>query len=158
MTDDQQPDRSIEQLSPLPYKPMFWLDFDGVIHWYRHGYKGHGVIDDDPVPGVIEWILKMQEHWDVVIHSNRSSTIEGHLAMQAWLAKRGFPELKIYVEKPPASLGYDDRVITFKGYFEDPEELLKFVPWNRTAPVGRGFASPMPPPSITYKKERSPDG
>ena len=34
-------------------KPIVVLDFDGVIHSYKSGWKGADVIPDEPVPGPV---------------------------------------------------------------------------------------------------------
>ncbi|MDX9849350.1 MAG: hypothetical protein RBT01_02480 [Anaerolineaceae bacterium] len=113
------------------YKPILSLDFDGVIHWYRHGWKGTAVIDDDPVPGAKEFIEKAQNYFSIVVYSSRSSTEAGIEAMQAWMEKHGFPKVKFAKDKPKAFITIDDRAIQFKGEWFDPEELLAFKPWNK---------------------------
>ena len=113
------------------FKPILSLDFDGVIHWYRNGWKGLTIIDDDPVPGAKEFIEKAQNYFDIVIFSSRSSTNAGIKAMQAWMEKNGFPKVKFAKEKPKAFLTIDDRAIQFTGDWLDPEELLGFKPWNK---------------------------
>lgn len=113
------------------YKPILSLDFDGVIHWYRHGWKGLTVIDDEPVPGAKEFIEKAQNHFEIVIFSSRSSSKAGIEAMQAWMKKYGFPKVTFAKDKPKAFLTIDDRAIQFKGDWVEPEELLNFKPWNK---------------------------
>jgi hypothetical protein len=34
------------------------------------------------------------------------------------------------MEKPPAFVGIDDRVLTFKGVWPTVEEIQNFKPWN----------------------------
>ena len=53
------------------FKPILSLDFDGVLHWYRKGWKGADVIDDEPTPGAVEFVKNAQEHFKVVIYSSR---------------------------------------------------------------------------------------
>ena len=36
--------------------PIICVDFDGVIHSYKSGWRGVAVIPDPPVPGAIEWL------------------------------------------------------------------------------------------------------
>lgn len=46
----------------MSYKPTVVFDFDGVIHSYKSGWKGAGVIPDPVVPGIREAIGQLQEH------------------------------------------------------------------------------------------------
>jgi hypothetical protein len=39
--------------------PILCLDFDGVIHSFKSGWKGAGKIPDPPVEGAIEWIRSL---------------------------------------------------------------------------------------------------
>lgn len=68
---------------------LICLDFDGVIHSYKSGWKGAHVIPDDPVPGAIEAILGYLNAGglEVAIHSSRSKSLRGRRAMKRWLAK-----------------------------------------------------------------------
>ena len=113
------------------YKPVLSLDFDGVLHWYRNGWKGAAVIDDEPTPGAVEFVTNAQNYFKVVIYSSRSNQPGGIEAMQAWMKKHGFPEVEFAKEKPKAFLTIDDRAINFQGEWSDPQELLKFKPWNK---------------------------
>ncbi len=113
------------------YKPILSLDFDGVIHWYRNGWKGLTVIDDDPVPGAKEFIEKAQNYFEIVVFSSRSSSRAGIEAMQTWMKKNDFPKVTFSKDKPKAFLTIDDRAIQFTGDWLDPEELLGFKPWNK---------------------------
>lgn len=47
------------------------LDFDGVIHSYKSGWKGAAIIPDEPVPGIKEVIDELRESFKVVIVSTR---------------------------------------------------------------------------------------
>ncbi len=113
------------------YKPILSMDFDGVIHWYRHGWKGVDVIDDDPVPGAKEFIEQAQNYFRIVVFSSRSNSEKGIEAMRNWMLKHGFPEVQFSKDKPKAFLSIDDRAIQFTGEWFDPEELLNFKPWNK---------------------------
>ena len=111
-------------------KSLLCLDFDGVIHHYRQGYKD-GSIYDQPVPGVKEAIQKYLEVFDIVIFSARANTQKGRKEMREWLKKHDLPLLPLTSEKPPAFLTIDDRAVTFDGTFPDTETLEEFVPWNQ---------------------------
>ncbi|MAF04943.1 MULTISPECIES: hypothetical protein [unclassified Herbaspirillum] len=131
--------------------PIICVDFDGVIHSYKSGWKGVSVIPDDPVPGAIEWIMEhlpcpdgicaMAPEYkgpEVVIYSSRSKSWFGRRAMKKWLIKHGLPYqyitegiLKFPVKKPAAFLTIDDRAICFDGTFPNAQEMMSFKPWNK---------------------------
>lgn len=113
------------------FKPLLSLDFDGVLHWYRKGFAGNNIINDEPVPGAVEFVREASQYFRIVVYSSRSSQPGGIEAMQKWMEKHGFPEVKFATDKPKAFLTIDDRAIQFNGDWFDPEELLKFKPWNK---------------------------
>ena len=131
--------------------PILCLDFDGVIHDYKQGWKD-GQIYGHLTVGFYDWALKAQEFFTLVIYSSRSKDDDGVESMAAWLVKeigqsvvrksfRGADNrLKITIgkvdfefahEKPPAYLTIDDRAITFNGNWSDfdPATLRQFKPW-----------------------------
>lgn len=112
-------------------RPILCLDFDGVLHWYRKGWRSANIIDDEPVPGAQEFVRQAQEYFQVVIYSSRNHQPGGIEAMRAWLQKYGFPELAFAEEKPKAFVTIDDRALTFTGAWPDPAELRSFEPWTR---------------------------
>ncbi|PKO17774.1 MAG: hypothetical protein CVU39_04645 [Chloroflexi bacterium HGW-Chloroflexi-10] len=112
-------------------KPILSLDFDGVLHWYRNGWKGAAVIDDIPTPGAVEFVKNAQEYFKVVVYSSRSHQAGGIEAMQAWMEANGFPQVEFATHKPQAFLSIDDRAIQFEGEWMDPEALLNFKPWMK---------------------------
>jgi hypothetical protein len=91
------------------------LDFDGVIHSYRSGWRGAANIPDPPIHGVREAIGHLRKTYRVVIHSARSRTDEGRAAMTQWLEKHNIEVDEICAHKPPAFVYVDDRAIPFKG-------------------------------------------
>ena len=113
------------------YKPILSLDFDGVLHWYRNGWKGAAIIDDEPTPGAVDFVNNAQNYFKIVVFSSRSNQAGGIEAMKKWMENHGFPEVSFATEKPKAFLTIDDRAIRFEGTWFDPEELLKFQPWNK---------------------------
>lgn len=113
------------------YKPVLSLDFDGVLHWYRNGWKGAAVIDDEPVPGAVDFVNNAINYFKIVIYSSRSSQPGGIEAMKKWMEKHGFPEVTFATDKPKAFLTIDDRAIQFNGTWFDPQDLLEFKPWNK---------------------------
>lgn len=112
-------------------RPILCLDFDGVLNSYRKGFQGAAIIDDDPVPGAVEFVTRAQQYFTVVVYSSRSNHRGGIEAMQHWMREHGFPEVRFANEKPAAFLTIDDRALTFNGVFPDPQELRAFRPWNR---------------------------
>ncbi len=121
-------------------KPILCIDFDGVIHWYRNGWKGATEIDDIPVPGVREFIARASQQFRVVIYSSRSQQPGGIEAMQAWMEKydvlRAYekyevPTVEFSTEKPSAFVTLDDRAVQFNGTWPDIAELIAFVPWYK---------------------------
>lgn len=69
------------------YKPILSLDFDGVIHSYRSGWKGPRNIPDEAMPGALQFIVEAQEFFNVHIYSTRSRYFGGRRAMRRWLTK-----------------------------------------------------------------------
>ena len=130
-------------------KPILCLDFDGVCHMYTSGWKGAANIPDPYVPGLFEFLESVQPFFDVQVFSSRSHQEGGKEAMVAWFVVQrkiwreqggktetdepmslSFPD-----EKPPAFIGIDDRVLTFRGEWPDVEELRGFKTWTQQ-PLG----------------------
>lgn len=128
-------------------KPIILVDFDGVIHSYKSGWKGMSNISDEPNPGAIEWLKKVLptpepiSHFiseppvRVMIYSSRSKNLFGRQAMKKWFKKYLGPEylevLKFPLFKPAAFLTIDDRCICFNGTFPTIQDILEFKPWNK---------------------------
>lgn len=135
----------------MSFNPIICVDFDGVIHSYTSGWQGVAVINDDPVPGAIEWLEKHLPVPDEVcamapphkgpivqIYSSRSKSWRGRRAMKKWLIKHGLHKAYIYdnllkfpTKKPAAFLTVDDRAICFNGKFPSTETMMSFKPWNK---------------------------
>jgi DNA-binding LacI/PurR family transcriptional regulator len=115
------------------YIPIVVLDFDGVIHSYKSGWKGAAVIPDPPVEGIKEAIEALMERgYRVVIVSARSATTEGQTAIRDWLKKYNIPVVEIMAEKPPALVYADDRAICFDGDAATLyEKIERFKPWYK---------------------------
>lgn len=134
-------------------KPILCLDFDGVCHLYTSGWKGAANIPDGYVPGLFEFLEAAKPFFDVQIFSSRSNQDGGREAMAVWFVtqravwrrSRGIPDglqpdetplsLSFPTEKPPAFIGIDDRVLTFRGEWPDVEELRGFKTWTQN-PLG----------------------
>lgn len=119
------------------------VDFDGVLHSYRSGWKGARVIPDPPMPGAIEWLKAMigiPERFgafglvfDVCIFSSRSRYWGGRRAMKRWLLKHGLgsgylEEVRFPWFKPAAHLLVDDRCWRFAGTFPSVAQVDCFEP------------------------------
>lgn len=108
----------VEMLEPLGIEPTVktvCLDFDGVIHSYRSGWKGESSIPDPPIHGVREAIAQLRKRYRVVIHSARSATDEGAEAIRGWLSRHDIEVDDVCAHKPPAFVYVDDRAIAFTG-------------------------------------------
>lgn len=114
-------------------RPILCLDFDGVLHWYRYGWHGADVVDDEPVPGAVKFVKQAIKHFKVMVYSSRSHQPGGIEAMVSWMADHGFPipAIDFPTVKPPASITIDDRAILFTGVFPDMDTLVRFRPWNK---------------------------
>lgn len=109
------------------------FDFDGVINSYKSGFKGIGVIPDEPVKGIKEAISEIrQAGYEVIVVSSRCSQKKGYAAIMEYLKKYDIVVDDVMSEKPPAIVYIDDRAICFDG---KPETLLdkikRFKPWNK---------------------------
>lgn len=129
------------------YLPILCLDFDGVIHDYREGWKD-GVIYGDVTPGFFDWALHAVIYFRLVVYSSRSKDPAKLDAMVSWLEAKKLEwfrakprsamvdELLVFEyahEKPAAFLTIDDRAITFNGNWDEmnPERLRLFQPWMK---------------------------
>jgi hypothetical protein len=118
-------------------KPIICLDFDGVCHSYVSGWKGAAVIPDPPVPGMWGFLREAAEVFELNIFSSRTHQEGGVNAMCQWFQDHlepGFEpviaELRFPLEKPPAFVSLDDRVLTFVGIWPRVKDLQAFKPWN----------------------------
>jgi hypothetical protein len=120
-------------------KLILVLDFDGCVHSYKSGWKGHDIIPDPPVPGVFEWMEKTLEHFDIHVYSARSETYSGRMAMKEYIKTHSGQDSTLSVrvtftdKKPKGFITIDDRCIRFDGDWTDPQfdpqTVLKFTPW-----------------------------
>lgn len=124
-------------------KPILCLDFDGVIHSYKSGWKGADVIPDGAVPGAMHFIDSAVNEFTVSIYSSRSGQHNGIMAMKFWLKLNLYRELEETraneildliewpTEKPPALVTIDDRALTFTGEWPSLAAIKDFKPWNK---------------------------
>lgn len=133
-------------------KPILCIDFDGVIHDYKEGWKD-GSIYGEVVPGFFEWADEAKDHFKLVVYSSRSKDRVSSQKMYSWLSKKYAAWLesvgrdnKQYLkeframfefasEKPAAYLTIDDRAICFDGDWHasclSVESMKAFKPWNK---------------------------
>ena len=122
--------------------PILCLDFDGVCH-LQAVYTLDAAIDGEPVPGLFEALLAYQKVFEIHIFSTRSRTEAGRRAMLDWLDRKyadwciaqnlATPEVidvSFPSTKPPAYVGLDDRVLTFKGGWPNVSVLKEFKAWH----------------------------
>jgi hypothetical protein len=128
-----------EENSGFAGKPILCLDFDGVCHMYTSGWKGAAIIPDSAVPGLEDFLRDALEVFDVAIFSSRSHQDGGMDAMKVFFDKHVGEKLRkrlsFPMEKPPAFVALDDRVVTFRGEWPDVQELRTFKTWTQN-PLG----------------------
>lgn len=117
----------------MSYRKIICVDFDGVLHSYKSGWKGVDVVADPPVEGALAWLSQLCNDPDlqVMVYSSRSKAASGIYAMQRWLEKYGFDSTRVEfpTEKPVAFLTIDDRAWLFTGTFPALEEIHSFKSW-----------------------------
>lgn len=123
----------------MSFVKNIYVDFDGVIHSYKSGWKGADVISDPPVKGAIQWLAKMSKQKGIAlsIYSSRNAQNGGIEAMRRWLMNNGLSSSEIAnigfpTEKGSAWLTIDDRCYLFDGLFPDLDYIENFKPWNKT--------------------------
>lgn len=99
------------------------IDFDGVIHASRHGWKD-GSIYDDPMPGAKEAIVYLNSIGFRVMCFTARNVEEA----QKWLMDRlqlSVMQIEVTNTKPPALVYIDDRGLRFTGDWKIALEQLK---------------------------------
>jgi hypothetical protein len=76
------------------------VDFDGVIHGYRQGWRD-GAIYDEPVPGALDALRTLMADYAVFVHTTRRPE-----DVAEWLAPLGFDVT--VDDRCPACLGTED--------------------------------------------------
>lgn len=134
-----------------PRKPMMKhtytiaVDFDGVIHSYKSPWVNNHTIPDPPVPGAIEWLVKMAMDFEIVIFTTRGSTWRGRRAVRNYIRRyagpqwyewypggRGLEDITVTAKKPAALIYLDDRAVRFDGKtFPSARDVHAARPWNK---------------------------
>lgn len=98
------------------------IDFDGVIHSYKSGWKGISIIPDDPVSGALEWIVSLFENgYQPCIYSSRSKSWFGRRSMKAWFEAHFLREVAILEnmpDSPEKRKNWRWKIINFYGSME----------------------------------------
>jgi hypothetical protein len=148
-SDDLEVEKEItkEATGSVAKKPILCLDFDGVIHDYKEGWKD-GTIYGDVTPGFWTWALEAANYFELHVYSSRS--VLDMMSMYSWMRNKfadyvthhngvvQAPSWEAFgfifdKAKPPAFLTIDDRAITFQGDWSQlsPTNLRGFKPWNQ---------------------------
>lgn len=90
------------------------IDFDGVLHAYREGWKD-GTIYDEPVPGAQEALAALCDAGNRLVIS---TVRDDHDAIMRWLIRHGLDSFidEITNAKPIAWLYIDDRALRFEDW------------------------------------------
>lgn len=114
-------------------KSALAIDFDGVLHSYTSGWKGHDCVPDVPTLGAREFIAAVTAGgYEPIVHSSRASSPAGRAAVKDWLRAHGFPPLEVTQFKPAALVYIDDRAWRFEGRWPTPDELTAAaLPWTK---------------------------
>jgi hypothetical protein len=108
----------LEQLGITKHPRTICLDFDGVLHSYRSGWRGTESIPDPPIHGTREAVARLRQQYRVVVYSARCRTSAGRLAVENWLRTHDIEVDEVCDYKPPALVYVDDRAIRFHGDWE----------------------------------------
>lgn len=112
------PDSLLEPLGVVRSRRTVCLDFDGVMHLYRSGWRGAEMIPDPPIHGTREAVARLRQQYRVVVYSARCCSPEGRRAVENWLRKYDIEVDEVCEHKPPALVYVDDRAICFRGDWE----------------------------------------
>lgn len=121
----------------VPERHTVAVDFDGVIHSYLSGWQGAAVIPDPPVPGAIEFLNELIQHYELVIFTTRAGHEGASAAIMAYLLEHGFTGeyVEITNEKGPAIFYLDDRAWRFKGRWPTMNQIRRAYPWKVGDPI-----------------------
>ena len=71
------------------------IDFDGVIHSYKSGWKGETNIPDEPNNGAFEWLVNLIcAGMQPCIYSSRSRSFFGRRAMKKWFVEHVYDAIR----------------------------------------------------------------
>ena len=97
-------------------KPIIAVDFDGVLHIDMPGTPFNPVPPNGPEPHGFPMVMSFIEMgYEVVIHTTRGGDAECKRHVEEWLAKHGFPKLRVTDRKIKAKIYVDDRARRYDG-------------------------------------------
>lgn len=115
---------------------IVYVDFDGVINSYKTPFNGLE-LPDDPVPGAIEWLTDLLDHFQVFIYTTRLLEPKAERAIVQWLNDHGMPmhlvdRIGFTCIKRGAHVYIDDRTICYEGGAHPTvDEIDSFKPWTK---------------------------
>lgn len=102
-----------------PHRMRVCIDFDGVIHDYKEGYKD-GSLYGEPIEGAIDNIVKLHDtgHGTYILTARNANQ---HKEVETWIRKYlpdSHKDIPIVVSniKPPAGAYVDDKAIAFRNW------------------------------------------
>lgn len=106
--------------------PTVLVDFDGVIHRYRHGWMD-GTAYDTPFDGAPEALKALEDMgYTVVIFSSRDKD-----QIREWLRQYNLEPYEVTNIKIPAVAQIDDRAIRFVQWSQAIQDLKTLYPIER---------------------------
>lgn len=99
------------------FKKRILIDFDRVVHKYRHGWMD-GSVYDEPVEGAIDALKRLiEEDYEIVIFTTKSTLgAKRNKEIRDWLKHYGIKGVKITHTKLPAIAIIDDRAVRFTNW------------------------------------------
>lgn len=129
------------------------VDFDGVLHQWDGEWRGHHVIQGQPIPGAIEWLHTVLQTYDVFIFTTRAATFRGRYAIRLWLREHaldgwddtwhdgpilGLRRVLVTNRKRRALIYVDDRSFRFDGInYPSINRIRSLRPWWKGGTVVR---------------------
>jgi adenylylsulfate kinase len=115
---------SNKEVNNLDKRKTIAIDFDGVIHKYSKGFKGLDNAYDEPMPGTVEALEKLNSlGFDLKIMSSRPAPV-----ITKWLEKHGMTKLisEVSNHKFPATVYVDDRGFKFNNW-DQVDEIINLM-------------------------------
>ena len=115
---------SNKEVNNLDKRKTIAIDFDGVIHKYSKGFKGLDNAYDEPMPGTVEALVKLNSlGYDLKIMSSRPAPV-----IIKWLEKYGMTEMisEVSNHKFPATVYVDDRGFKFNSW-DQVDEIINLM-------------------------------
>jgi hypothetical protein len=116
------------------YKPnldslTLCIDFDGVIHDYKHPVDGRRM--GPPIENAAQSIKMLRSHGFIIkVYSVKAATDNGRKAVEDWLRYYGIPFTEVTAIKPNAALYIDDRGLHFENWTQAYEAIGKRLKVN----------------------------